>query len=221
MDGIHDIGGTQNMGPVEQPEPNEPTFHERWEARIMAVGALSQTRLTGGNLDAFRFAIDRTPPTEYLGKPYYNKWLRMAEALLTESGVIAPGAIDARVRKRKGEAVTEPPVPELRKPDYKPTGGGSLRATERTPRFKVGQRVRTIDSHTSTHTRLPRYARRRTGTVTRIQPSQVLPDTNATFIAENPQHVYQVRFDSSELWGPEAERFDMNLDLYEDYLEAA
>ena len=77
-------------GTVEQPGPNEP-FHHRWEARIFAIGALSQTRLSGANLDFFRFAIDRTPPAEYLGLPYYNKWLRMTETLLTESGVIAQG----------------------------------------------------------------------------------------------------------------------------------
>jgi len=220
MDGIHDLGGTQFVGPVEQPGPNEP-FHHRWEARIFAIGALSQTRLSGANLDSFRFAIDRTPPAEYLGLPYYNKWLRMAETLLTESGVIAPGAIDARVRKRRGEKVEEPPVPELRKPDYKPTAGGSLRQTDRKPKFSVGQRVHTIDSHTSRHTRLPRYVRRRVGTVTMIQPAHVLPDTHSVFLGENIQHVYKVQFDSAELWGQEAEKFAMNLDLYEDYLEAA
>ena len=221
MDGTHDLGGNQFMGPVEQPERDGPTFHHPWEGRIFAIGALSQTRLSGANLDSFRFAIDRTPPAEYLGLPYYNKWLRMAELLLTESGVLAPGAIDARVRKRRGEKVEEPPVPELHKPDYKPTAGGSLRQTDRKPKFSVGQRVRTIDSHTSRHTRLPRYARRRVGTVTMIQPAHVLPDTHSIFLGENIQHVYKVQFDSAELWGQEAEKFAMNLDLYEDYLEAA
>jgi nitrile hydratase len=206
MDGVHDLGGMQDMGAVQLPEPDEPTFHEPWEARIFAIGALSQTRLTGANLDAFRFAIDR--------------WLRMAETLLTESGIIAPGAIDARVRRRMGEAVEEPPVPEPTKPDYKPTGPGSLRQVDDPPKFGAGARVRTVDAHTAGHTRLPRYARRREGTVTQVQPAMVLPDTNAHFIAENPQHVYTVAFDSTELWGPEAERFTTHLDLYESYLEA-
>jgi nitrile hydratase beta subunit len=220
MDGVHDLGGMQDMGAVELPEPDEPAFHEPWEGRIFAIGALSQTRLTGANLDAFRFAIDRTPPHEYLGLPYYNRWLRMAETLLTESGVIAPGAIDARVRRRMGEAVEEPPVPEPSKPDYKPTGPGSLRQVDDAPKFGTGARVRTVDAHTAGHTRLPRYARRREGTVTQVRPAMVLPDTNAHFIAENAQHVYTVAFDSTELWGPEAERFTTHLDLYESYLEA-
>jgi nitrile hydratase len=48
----------------------------------------------------------------------------------------------------------------------------------------------------------------------------VLPDTNAHFIAENPQHVYAVNFNSTDLWGPDAESFTLSLDLYESYLEA-
>jgi len=133
---------------------------------------------------------------------------------------LSPGAIDARVRRRRGESVDEPPVPEPNRPDYKATGPGSLRQVEAAPRFSPGQRVRTVDLHTSGHTRLPRYARRRQGTVEKVQPAQVLPDTNAHFIAENAQHVYSVRFDSTELWGPEAEPFTTYIDLYESYLEA-
>ena len=36
MDGIHDLGGMQGFGPVEV-EPDEPTFHGEWEARMFAV----------------------------------------------------------------------------------------------------------------------------------------------------------------------------------------
>jgi nitrile hydratase len=49
----------------------------------------------------------------------------------------------------------------------------------------------------------------------------VLPDTHAHFIAENAQPVYAVQFDSTELWGPEAEPFVVNVDYYEDYLDPA
>ena len=71
------------------------------------------------------------------------------------------------------------------------------------------------------HTRLPRYTRSHTGTVVAIRPAQVLPDTNAHFIAENAQHVYAVAFDSTELWGDDAEPFTLTIDLYDDYLEPA
>ncbi|MGJ5752357.1 nitrile hydratase beta subunit [Streptomyces puniciscabiei] len=47
----------------------------------------------------------------------------------------------------------------------------------------------------------------------------MLPDTNAHFLGENPQHVHTVRFDSRELWGADAERFALTVDMYESYLE--
>ena len=36
MNGVHDMGGMDGFGKVE-PEPNEPTFHERWEGRVLAM----------------------------------------------------------------------------------------------------------------------------------------------------------------------------------------
>jgi nitrile hydratase len=54
-----------------------------------------------------------------------------------------------------------------------------------------------------------------------VQPAHLLPDTHALFRGENPQHVYSVRFDSRELWGPEAEPFQLTVELYDSYLEPA
>ena len=36
MNGVHDMGGMQGLGPIE-PEPHEPVFHEPWEARVFAL----------------------------------------------------------------------------------------------------------------------------------------------------------------------------------------
>jgi nitrile hydratase subunit beta len=178
-------------------------------------------RLTGQNLDAMRHALERLHPLEYLRNGYYGRWLLLSETLLTDSGVIAEGAVDARARKLRGDDVTEPADPVLGKPDYTPTGPGSLRQVDDPPRFKVGQQVRAKDIHPAGHTRLPRYVRGRVGTVERIQPSALLPDTNAHFLGENPQHCYQVAFDSNTLWGEGAEPFVLHIDLFDDYLEPA
>ena len=35
MDGVHDLGGMDNFGPV-RPEADEPVFHADWEARALA-----------------------------------------------------------------------------------------------------------------------------------------------------------------------------------------
>ena len=77
------------------------------------------------------------------------------------------------------------------------------------------------DDEPAPHTRLPAYARGKRGTVVALRPAQVFPDTAAEFTGENPQHVYEVRFDSRELWGDDAEPAGVTVDLYESYLEKA
>jgi nitrile hydratase len=91
-----------------------------------------------------------------------------------------------------------------------------------TPRFQVGQRVRTRNINPTDHTRLPRYARGKLGTVERDHGVFVFPDTNAHFLGEKPQHVYSVRFSARELWGEQAKPQDaLYIDLWDDYLEPA
>jgi nitrile hydratase subunit beta len=219
MDGIHDMGGMQGWGRVSI-DPNEPVFAEPWEAKAFAFGALS-ARLSGGNLDAMRHAIDRQHPYDYLVDGYYGRWLGCVETQLVDTGVLPAGAVEARARKLRGENVTEPAATEPHKPDYQPTAGGSLRTIESEPRFKVGDTVRAKTSANAGHSRLPRYTRGHTGTVVTIQPAQVLPDTHAHFVAENAQHVYAVSFPSTTLWGADAEDFTLTIDMYDDYLEPA
>ena len=96
---------------------------------------------------------------------------------------------------------------------------GAVRQIDSEPRFAPGDRVRTKPGAHAGHTRLPRYTRAHTGKIVAVRPAQVLPDTNAHFVAENAQHVYAVAFDSDELWGDGAESFTLTLDLYDDYLE--
>jgi len=219
VDTVADMGGMQNFGSVSLTPPDDPPFHEEWERRAFAMALLSM-RLSGTNLNSFRHALDRQHPIDYFAFGYYGRWLKMAENLLTDSSIIAPGAVEARARRLRGEDVDEPPPPEPNKPDYAPTAAGSIRQVDHPPKFAVGERVRARDIHPPGHTRLTRYVRGRTGEVRMIQPAMVLPDTHAHFQGENPQYVYAVAFDSAELWGPDAEPFTLSIDLSESYLEA-
>jgi nitrile hydratase beta subunit len=219
MDGVADLGGMQGFGAVSRPEP-EPVFSERWEARAFALGLLSM-RTSGTNLDSFRHALDRQHVLDYFADGYFGRWCHAAETLLVDSAILAPGAVEARTRNLMGQQVPEPAIPAPSKPDYKPTAAGSLRPVDVAPGFAVGQPVRVRDAHPPRHTRMPRYVRGRRGVIERIQPSALLPDTHATFEGENPQHVYAVSFDSTELWGPDAERFTLIIDLWESYLQEA
>lgn len=218
--GIHDMGGTEGWGRAPVPDPDEPPFEQRWEARAFAIALLSM-RTSGTNLDAFRYALSRLGRADYLDDGYYGRWLHGAENLLYDSSIIAPGTVEARVANLSGGNVAEPPAPEPHKPDYKPTAAGSIRTVDRPQRFAAGQRVRARRFEPRGHTRLPRYVMGHEGEVIAVEPAQVLPDTHAHFQGENAQWVYTVRFDSHELFGPDADRFGLNIDLYEDYLEAA
>lgn len=220
MDGIADMGGMQGFGSVTF-VPDEPNFPEEWHRKVFGMGLLSM-RVSGTNLDAFRHAIDRVHPVQYLVDGYWGRWLDGALNLFLDSGIVAPGAVEARARKMAGEeGVEEPPAPTPNKPNYTPTAAGSLRQVEAKPRYSPGERVRARDIHPLGHTRLAGYVRGHTGVVDRLQPAQVLPDTHAHFQGENAQHVYSVAFDSADLWGDAGERFTLYIDLYEDYLEAA
>jgi nitrile hydratase len=91
-----------------------------------------------------------------------------------------------------------------------------------TARFKAGQHVRARNINPVGHTRLPRYARGKLGTVERDYGVFVFPDSNAHFLGEKPQHLYSVRFAARELWGEEAgPRDSIYVNLWDDHLEPA
>ena len=112
-------------------------------------------------------------------------------------------------------------------PDMVPglvAGGASCRMdADVAPRFKVGDTVTARDINPVSHTRLPRYIRGRTGTVTRDHGVFSFPDTSAALGTHSePQHVYSVRFEGSE---PLGRGRDANacvyIDLFDDYLDGA
>jgi nitrile hydratase len=223
MDGIADMGGTAGWGPAHAPTPDEPVFEETWQGRAFALAVLSGRIACGGyNPDAFRHALERLDRAAYLDDGYFGRWLNGAELMLIESATLAPGEVEARARNLIGEHVQEPPIPVAR-PSYAPTaapvGAGSLRCVDAAPAFAIGEHVRAMSVSVAGHTRLPGYVRGHIGVVERIQPASVLPDTNAHFLGENPEHVYSVRFDSRALWGPDTASFELTVEMYESYLE--
>jgi nitrile hydratase subunit beta len=89
-------------------------------------------------------------------------------------------------------------------------------------KFKVGERVLTRNIHPIGHTRLPRYARARRGTIASDHGVFIFPDSHAMGEGAKPQHLYSVHFTARELWGPEtSERDGVCLDLWDDYLDPA
>ena len=222
MDSMHDLGGRQGFGPV-QPEENEPVFHHRWEACVFTIANHMIGQGVIRNVDQFRHAIERIDPVAYLTHTYYGRWLGGVENLLTEAGVVDPQAMAAAVQALGGDLDDLVAARPNSQPDQVPASArqGASREVEATPRFAVGELVRTAATSVSGHTRLPAYARGRIGTIVRLQGGWVYPDSNAHGRGEHPEHLYCVRFEGEALWGDEAEPGQsVCLDLFESYLTA-
>lgn len=217
MNGGADLGGMMGFGPVVE-EPNEPNFHAKWEERalgmVIALGACGQW-----NLDQSRFSRESLPPADYLSFPYYRIWTEAVQNLLLARGMITAEELIA-------ERQLVPPTPikrALLAVNVEATlfaGGPVDRPAESKPKFAVGDEVKTINIHPQEHTRLPRYARAKSGAITSILGHHVFPDSNAKGEGENPRWLYQVKFSAQELWGADKNPNDsVTLDLWEPYFE--
>ena len=88
--------------------------------------------------------------------------------------------------------------------------------------FAPGDRVRTRNLHPPGHTRLPRYARDKIGTVERVLGCHVFPDAAAAGHGEDPQWLYAVAFRAEDLWGGDGDPgVVVSIDAFEPYLEPA
>ena len=82
--------------------------------------------------------------------------------------------------------------------------------------------VRTCAGAVGHHTRLPGYARGKLGRIERVHGAHVFADANARGLGEQPQWLYSVAFDGTELWGAgAAPGLVVAIDAWEPYLEAA
>jgi nitrile hydratase beta subunit len=217
MNGVHDMGGMTCFGPILR-EEDEPLFHALWERRVFAMTMLAMGQID--TLDAFRHAIERMDPAHYLSSTYYEHWLAALETLAVEKGIVTKEEIEKGSTTGTSRG-SRTPLPPDAIPAVVQHGAPSSRETGRlTPRFKPGDRVVARNLNPSGHTRLPRYVRGKRGEIDRVHGVFVYPDTNAHGNGEQPQPLYSVRFDATELWGPTTPARDsLYIDLWEDYLE--
>jgi nitrile hydratase beta subunit len=219
MNGVHDMGGMQDMGPVRE-EKNEQVFHHPWEGRVFAM-YIATGAWRKWNIDAARYMRELIPPAEYLRMSYYEKWYAGLVKLLEGRGLVAYGEIESG-KPASGSSKATPPLTAGQVPTARHRGASTSRDVPMSARFQAGQPVRARVINPTGHTRLPRYARGKLGAIHLDHGVFVFPDTNALFQGEKPQHVYSVRFAARELWGDAAKPQDaVYIDLWEDYLEPA
>ena len=213
MNGIHDMGGMDGFGSVEA-EEDEPVFHETWEGRVLALfgsGVLGPWN-RGRNFPSSRFALESIRPDEYLRMSYYERWYEVLTSNLLSAGLVSARELETGHRDPDRPLPTQLPR----------SGGGSSTPPAHAPSFSLDDEVRVRNLHPRGHTRLPRYARGRRGTVVKDNGVCSLQDTdeNGQRLGNFSQHVYTVRFDSQELWGERASPRDVvYIDLWEEYIE--
>jgi nitrile hydratase beta subunit len=218
MNGVHDMGGHQGMGPIEY-EKNEPVFHHPWEARIYALNRAMRA-WRKWSIDTDRHALELLSPVDYLRMSYYERWVGRLEDQVVRYGLVSREELDSGRAAPGATKVT--PALTLAGAPWLSRGIAPSRDSAVRPLFKVRQRVRARNINPPGHTRLPRYARGKTGVIVRDHGVYVFPDSNAHFRGEKRQHVYSVRFTAQELWGSSASpRDSVHLDLWDDHLERA
>lgn len=217
MNGIHDIGGMQDMGPV-RPGKNEPVFHAEWERRVFAMYEAIDGDWPGGS---GRYQRELIPPADYLRMSYYERWLASLTVLLVKSGMVTQTEMDTGIAEAgnvKGRHL-------LRAAEVLPAIAGGYPATRNVSvaaNFHIGERVQTRNINPVGHTRMPRYVRGKQGTIARDHGVFLFNDSYVQGLGEKPQHLYSVRFTARELWGAETAVADsVYVDLWDDHLEHA
>lgn len=216
MNGPHDLGGQHGLGPIEL-EHDEPLFHAPWERRAFAL-TLAMGARGDWNIDMSRHAREDQHPVQYLSSSYYQIWLAGLERLMLERGLVTEEELKGGPKSPLPKD-TKPAVPAERLSAMLTKGDSARVESDIAARFKVGDRVVAKKLNPKGHTRLPRYVRGREGMVEATQGTFVFADSNARGEGKNPQHLYAVRFEAQELWGPDAPAGDsVVLDLFESYL---
>ena len=204
------------FGPVV-PEAEDERFHAEWERRILAL-VLAMGAARRWSIDASRFARESLPPSVYLGSSYYAIWTLGLERLLVAAGLVGEAEL-TEGRARGPGADVRAWSPDDARAAFA-AGSAYTRPAPGPARFAVGDTVRTRVLNPTGHTRLPRYARGKQGTVERVHGAHVLPDSNAHGHGERPEWLYSVRFNGRELWGEAADpTVTVDIDAWESYLE--
>jgi nitrile hydratase beta subunit len=209
MDGVHDLGGRDGMGPVVV-EQDEPVYHEAWEGRAQGL-TFAAMAAAGTGTPPFRHAIERMHPEHFFAASYYERWLTAAATLLVERGLVTKEELDAELTAEF--ALSGP----LRAAPLAEPGPDRTDA-----RFALGDRVRVRNRHPLGHTRCPGYVRGHAGEVVRYDGPCNFDDVEAHSDGKRVEPLYCVRFEGRELWGDDAEQHTtVCVDLFEDYLEPA
>lgn len=211
---VHDVGGEPDA-PMEYVNKQ----YELWEHMTYVICEvlawrgiwLSEERRRIGNVDVGR--------AEYLGLPYYGRWLLSVARVLIEKHHIALGELMERMAEVKGryegglngktldaqpKSVGDGSNVIRNKHHIEAVGIGDPQiyaGKAGTPKFNVGDKVAVRELPVIFYTRTPEYVRGATGTIAAQAYESPAPEDETWDIPDAPpEWFYVVEFNQSELW---------------------
>jgi nitrile hydratase len=217
MDGIHDLGGKLGYGPVDVNEPEEP-FHADYEGRSWAISRTA--RAPSITIDWWRHVRELVDPDDYLNRSYFDSWAQTNIASMIDTGLFTMEEFESGASQTAPATEIETQSRQDVLEQNKAMAFRFDHPVDDPPKFFLGQSVVTNAQGHSGHTRLPEYARGKTGVIHSHHDAHIFPDDSAKG-DEHAQHLYTVLFKATELWGDEANPNDVvTLELWESYLVA-
>ncbi len=212
-----DLGGQPGHGRVV-PEPEGEHFHAEWEPRALAL-TLAMGATGAWNIDASRSVRETLP--DYPRLDYYRIWIAALEQLMLQRGLVTADELSQGQCLQPGLvlprrlAATEVDATLAR-------GSLTRRPSEELARFQVGDAVRLRAQAVPHHSRIPGYARGKTGRIERLHGAHVFAESNAQGLGEQPQWLYTVAFDGRTLWGDDSAcGLTVSIDAWDSTLEPA
>lgn len=234
---VHDVGGEPCA-----PEEFVNKEYEQWEELTYVICEvlawrgiwLSEERRRIGNVDVGR--------AEYLGLPYYGRWLLAVARILVEKHHLALGEISERMaevssryaggldgRKLEAQPKSEGDGSQVKRNSHHKDAVGKgdpqkYSGLAGEPGFTVGDRVTVRELPVIFYTRTPEYCRGATGEIASVAyESPAAEDETWDREDAKPEWFYVVQFNMSELWdgytGPANDT--LRTELPERWLESA
>ena len=243
----HNIAGIENLGAIDF---QKRVFVLPWEERIFGIHVammglsnhLEQDALPDYSLSEvpttfasfwswghLRKGAEAMNPFDYFKYRYYEKWLGGISGFFIEEGYITEEELDAKTALYLEDGNLDyAPLPEKLEPaidaqvmQYLKEGDSPQRNVSFSPKFDVGDKIRVKSIPPTEHTRLPGNLQGKIGTIEVVYDAPYTYFFTTTDGLGEPMAVYNVKFESTELWGAMAEPNNVYYnDLFETYLEA-